>query len=393
MDRFEKDILKFIRDNELLEPGAFVAAGLSGGADSVCLLHVLNSLQRVLKLKLLAVHVNHGIRGPEADRDEAFCRELAAGWGIGFRAAHVDVPALAKSQGLSLEEAARIARYEALQKEAAAWREECREGTGTQDRQEEGTAEGSVRIAVAHHADDQAETVLLNLSRGSGLKGLCGMQARRDNIIRPLLLKSRKDILQYIEDHGLEYVTDSTNLEPDQTRNRVRQVILPALAGQVNERAAEHICRSAEMIREADDFLTECAVSYLDGITQEENEPPAKAERAEGGTPAAVSVRLGQKELKEKPQILRRYVIIEALRRLGVPLKDWGEIHIREIDGALYGRRGYHVDLPGGVYAENEYRETFLRREDPGGVSVISDRQESLRPADRHKGGNDGIQD
>ncbi len=339
MDRFENQVLAYIRENELLKPGAHVAAGLSGGADSVCLLHVLKDLQRLLKLSLLAVHVHHGIRGPEADRDEAFCRRLAQEWGIGYRAVYVDAPALARREGLSLEEAARQLRYEALRKAAAEW---------TQD---------PVLIAVAHHADDQAETILFNMLRGSGLRGIGGMVPARDGIIRPLLGVSRGEILKYLEARGLPYVTDSTNLENDQTRNRLRNEILPALTSGVNARAAEHICSLGRTAREADEFLRSCALEFLEGIEQAEEAPAA-----------ARSFRLGQQSLKEKPQILRRYVIIEALRRLGVPLKDWGELHLQEIDRALFAPKGWHVDLPHGVYAENAYRETFLYRLSPTGT-------------------------
>ena len=312
MDRFTKHILENIRERELVKKGDTVTVGFSGGADSVCLLSVLWDLAAVLGITVKAVHVNHNLRGEEALRDEKFCEMFCKEREIPFKAVSVDVPAFQKERGLSLEEAARILRYEVLEKEA-----------------------GEGPVATAHHADDQAETVLLNLLRGTGLLGLRGMESKRGPVIRPLLPFSKDEILSYIDSHGLSFVTDSTNLENDAARNRIRNVILPELK-KINAEAPEHILLAGEKAGEADAFLR--------GLAGEK----ASAYEVNGGV-----LVIPKKNLAKEPRILKRYVIIEALKRIPVPLKDWGEVHIGAIEKAFSSGNGYHADLPGKVTVES----------------------------------------
>lgn len=335
--------------------------GFSGGADSVCLFTLLHDLKRLLGIDLQAVHVNHNLRGEEALRDENFCRKLAVDMRERFHAVSVDVTGYAAEHRLTEEEAGRILRYEALEELA----EELRDsfypagytGKNAEDKvkgnaplrwDNEIINEKRALIAVAHHADDQAETVLMNLMRGTGLKGLCGMSVKRDNIIRPLLGVSRADIVAYLSSRGISYVDDSTNFENNHTRNRLRNIIIPELKNEVNAAASEHIAFSAGVIREAEEFISDEACRFADRL----GEP----EQAEGMS----KLKLNQSELKEKARILRIYVIIEALKRLRIPLKDWSEKHFYDIDEALFKNKGHHVDLPGNVYAENAYKETYI---------------------------------
>ena len=389
MDKFENKVLKFIRDNKLIQRGDKVTVGFSGGADSVCLFTVLHKLKRLLGISLQAVHVNHNLRGAEALRDEEFCIQFARELGEPIQTVSIDVRGYASMNGLTEEESGRILRYEALQIKAGEFagrdnpkhdlrskheaKENAKEaggpirdfisyegqpteeavgnkvnaqeigGKGMQEEKEE-----TALIAVAHHADDQAETVLLNLMRGSGLKGLAGMKAKRDNIIRPLLGVSRSDIIDYLERQNISYVDDSTNFENEHTRNRLRNIIIPELKASVNQAASEHIALSAAIIQDADEYIQEEARHYVDGLDNPETED------------GIIKLKIKQNELKEKARILRRYVIIESLGRLNVPLKDWGEKHFSDIDEALFKNKGYHVDLPGQVYAENAYKETWL---------------------------------
>ena len=333
MDRFKNKILKYIRDNELLTEQDAVTVGFSGGADSVCLLTVLHDLQRLLRIRLQAVHVNHNLRGEEARRDEDFCRRYAENISVPCQAVSIDVHGYAAEHKLTEEEAGRILRYEALQERAQEFASD---------------SQGSALIAVAHHADDQAETVLLNLLRGSGLRGLAGMRARRGNIIRPLLGVSRDEIIAYLDERGILYVTDSTNAENDHTRNRLRNIIIPELKSEINSAASEHIGLSASMIRDADEYIRTEAMHFVDGLGAPETKGDIRR------------LKINQTGLKEKARILRRYVIIETLACLGVPLKDWGEKHFADIDDALFKHKGHHVDLPDGVYAENAHKETYL---------------------------------
>lgn len=331
MDRFKNKILRFIRENELIARGDSITVGFSGGADSVCLFTVLHELKALLGIRVQAVHVNHNLRGAEAERDEEFCRRLAAELGEPFCAVSVDVTGYAAEHGLTEEEAGRILRYEALKEKA-----------------EHFAVAGRALIAVAHHADDQAETVLLNLMRGSGLKGLGGMRAKRGNIIRPMLGVSRSDIVAYLKERGISYVDDSTNFENEHTRNRLRNIILPELKEYVNAAAAEHISGTAAMLRDADDYIAEEARQYVSEL----GEPQVTA--------LYKILALNQSVLKQKARIFRRYVIIETLKSLNVPLKDWGERHFADIDKALFANKGYHVDLPCGVTLENKYKETYI---------------------------------
>ena len=323
MDRLENEIINTIRCYGMIPEGSDVAVGFSGGADSLCLLYVLHRLRRLLRInRLLAVHVNHNLRGMEAERDESFSRDFCLEQGIEFKAVSVDVAGLSESSGMSTEEAGRKLRYEAL-----------RSSIGS---------EGI--IAVAHHADDSAETILLNLARGTGFRGAAGILPARAGIIRPLIRTSRGDILAYLDRRGLSYVTDSTNLQNDYTRNVIRNSILPLFREHVNSRVSEHLLDFGSYCREADDFFRSEAKAFLEEFSELEGH----------------ILRLKKKEMKEKPQIIRRYVIIEAFRRLDIPLKDLTSAHFEAVDGAVFAGRGYHVDLPGGVCVEDTYKETCI---------------------------------
>lgn len=198
----------------LLGRGDAVLAGLSGGADSVCLLHFLRYLAQEKHFALAAVHVNHGLRGADALADQRFCKKLCAELNIPFFCEKVNVKKLAKELNLSPEHAARKARYEAFVKVARAW--------------------GATKLALGHHLDDQAETVLLNLLRGTKAKGLAGIPLCRPlaqgvEIIRPLLCITRAETEAYIQNNGLSFVTDQTNSDDAFTRNWVRGTLLPTL--------------------------------------------------------------------------------------------------------------------------------------------------------------------
>ncbi len=224
--------------SSVMSAGVIILA-LSGGADSVCLLYHLLPWCRENSVRLVAAHVHHGIRGLEADRDEAFCRELAEKLSIEYCSLRADVPAIAKKEKTGLEETARQVRY-------AYFDDLSKKLTGR--------TEGAI-IATAHNADDNLETVLFHLLRGSGLGGLCGIDPFRDGrILRPLLGVSGKDIRSWCRKNDLDYVIDSTNGELSYARNHIRHRVCPALSA-ISSDPAVSVTRLTALLRQDDDFI------------------------------------------------------------------------------------------------------------------------------------------
>lgn len=244
-----------IQRYQLLNPGETVLVGVSGGADSVCLLHVLCLLSQSLDLTVVAAHLNHLIRGQEAERDQQMVVELGQRLGVPVQVGRVDVPSLRAQAGLSLEAAARQARYHFLEATA--------------------TKVGATRIAVAHHANDQAETVLMHLIRGGGAEGLRGMRPGRGRIIRPLLTVTRAEIVQYCQEQGLGFVEDSTNFDVSYLRNRIRWQLIPLLAQNFNPGIVEALNRTAAILAAEDEWMQGQAEATL----LELGEPPLDRQR------------------------------------------------------------------------------------------------------------------
>lgn len=242
------DIIKKIRNTisrcNMLTCGDTVIVGLSGGADSVCLLLCLEALREELGISLCAVHVNHCLRGEESDRDELFCRRLCEDKGIPFEAFRVDVLSLVSSDGLSVEAAARELRYNAFETAAKKYTD--------------------VKIATAHNKCDNTETMLFNFTRGTGTKGMCGIPYVRGKIIRPILDISREEIEEFLNDHGQGYVTDSTNLTEDYSRNKLRHQVIPLLS-QINPAVHEAASRLSRNALEDEEFFEK----YLSQIQEE----------------------------------------------------------------------------------------------------------------------------
>ena len=303
---------------DLLPPGGRVLCAVSGGVDSVCLLHWLSRQQGIT---LLAAHVNHQLRGEESDRDEAFVRRLCGEWGIPLTVGRGDVAAFTKEKGLSLEEGARRLRYDFLYRTA----EET----------------GCCCIAVAHNADDNAETVLLNLIRGTGLKGLGGISPVQGRVIRPLLPCPRRDIEAYLEEHHLPHVEDSTNADVHYTRNKLRHQVIPLLS-EINPRAVEHINAAAARLAEADQCLEQeagcCAADLATG-------------------PGWAS--LPWDSLSRVAPPLRPRMVLLLLDRIGVGRKDFGAIHLEAV---LRLEEGRSIDLPHQITACRRDGRLFLER-------------------------------
>lgn len=225
---------KELADGTLISEGDRVLVAFSGGADSVALLMLLWAIREKLGIEVAAAHLNHGIRGAEADRDEAFCSELCKKNGITFVAGHADVPNECKKTGEGLEECARRLRYAFL--EETAKKLSCN------------------KIATAHHADDNIETVLLHMIRGCGLNGLSGIPAKRGNIVRPLLSFRKKELTDALEDIAQGFVYDSTNSEDDASRNLLRHTVLPQIY-RLNSGADAVFMRMCRALSEDNEYL------------------------------------------------------------------------------------------------------------------------------------------
>lgn len=226
-------------DRSLLPPGCTVLCAVSGGADSVCLLDLARHTGGIT---VLCAHYDHGIRGAESARDAAFVASLCGEWDIPFFCERGDVPGYAAAHGESIETAARELRYAFLRRTAE--------------------AQGADVIATAHNLNDNAETVLFRMARGTGLRGLTGIPAKRDGIVRPLLKTPRRDIEAYLTARGIPHVEDSTNAETDAARNRVRMSLLPVLED-IHPGAAAGISRMCETLAEDEAFLTSLAEEKL----------------------------------------------------------------------------------------------------------------------------------
>ena len=209
----EREILAYIKQNRMIGKNDVVLAGVSGGSDSMAMLRILKELQGKLDFTLRVVHIHHGIRGKEADRDQSFVENICRKWQIPCTVYCYDVPGLSREWKLGEEETGRIVRKEAFQREAAV----C------------GRKDSEIKIALAHNQEDLAETMLHNLCRGTGLRGLCTMRPVDGEIIRPILCLSRDKIAEYLKEKKISHIQDSTNLSDEYTRNRIRHHILPIL--------------------------------------------------------------------------------------------------------------------------------------------------------------------
>ncbi len=308
---------RFHIDEQIRRAGR-VLVGFSGGADSSCLLLLLLPWCRKNGVILEAVHVNHGIRGGEADADERFCRERCESLGVPLHTRRVDVPALARERGLGLEEAAREARYAVFEEIAA--------------------SSGNCPVATAHNATDNLETVLFHMMRGTGLPGLCGIPPVRGRYVRPLLLDSSDAVRSWCAENDVPYVTDRTNLIPDRTRTDLRLNVLPALYRLFPD--------------------PESAVSRMTALLRADEDCLAALAGAHGGSRS-----VSREEVRSLPPALSSRV----LRRLAAEAGDEtpSERQIAEILRLAQNARGEaSVSLPGGVRCEIGRRDVrFVSKE------------------------------
>lgn len=339
-----KKVCSFISANKLIEDNDRIVAGVSGGADSVCLLNILHRLSQERNIRLLVVHINHGLRGREADLDEEFVKKLCQQWGIELYSFSYDVRRIASCEGLTEEEAGRYIRYRTFY-------DVCKKNDCS-------------KIAVAHNKNDNAETFLFNLFRGSGIKGLAGMQPKRTvtvdgyniDIIRPLLCAERKEIEAYLQAEGIHYRTDSSNLSDDYTRNRIRNRILSYAVEEINKQAIKNIHEASQKLQEARDYIEyNISLCYKKIVEINNNE-----------------YRIPLKALQKEAAIIQKGLIRHIIENMTGQLKDLEAKHIDAVL-ALSGRQvGKLVQLPCGIVAEREYDYILLRHKN------IQSRENSL---------------
>lgn len=304
-----------IKRFRMIQPGELVLVGVSGGPDSVALLHVLWMLRQELKIDLQVVHLNHRLRGEDALADALFVRELAEKLGLSCTVEECDVRSLAKKNGLSLQEAAREARFAFFEREKMRL--------------------GASKVALGHHADDQAETILFNFLRGTGVGGLAGIPPVRGIYIRPFCEVRRREIEEYCRVNSLPTRLDRSNLKPVYVRNRIRLRLIPFLEKEFNPRLVDALVRLGNICREENAYLDRISRDFFGKIVQGE----------EGG-----KVVLSVQSLLAQPVPIQRRVLRLAWQKAGNQAKELPFRHVERLLEILSGDEGA-LSLPCGVRA------------------------------------------
>lgn len=323
----QKKVWEYIQRHEMIQQGDRIVAGISGGADSVCLFFLLLELKEKDRIDFAVVHVNHMLRGQEADRDEKFVRRLCSSHGIFCRVFAFPIGEIAREEKLSLEEAGRVKRYQAFEEFARAW--------------------GGNKIALAHHRNDCAETMLYNLARGTGISGLCSLRPVRNSLIRPLLCMNREEIEQYLEERQIAYCEDSTNQDTEYARNYIRRHILPGMQRHINKKTAEHMAAASEDIAEIWDYLEK----RTEGLYE-------KLVRKQGESLLAVN------ELSLEEPLFQKQMVKKCLEEMAGTKKDFTRVHVQSILDLWEKDTGKSLNLPYGIVACRTYRGVQLRRKD-----------------------------
>ena len=373
MNDFLDKVSTYVEKYHMLSAGDIVAAGVSGGADSVCLLFVLSALQKKIPFRLMVVHVNHKIRN-EAGEDAAYVQKLCKGLQVPFYLYEKDVEQIARREGISTEEAGRNIRYEAFRevltkyastkcgapevetKEAGKTPEAA--GTEMRTAPEAETlsrnAGGHLKIAVAHHKNDRAETVLFHLFRGAGPVGLEGIRPTREDregieVIRPLLDVSRTEIEAYLKELQIGWCEDATNGEDDYCRNRIRHNILPYAEEQIAPGAVGNICRTADLLQEMNDFAgQETKKAWLDCAQK-------------SGVAGEKHICFDCEKFSRYHSFLQKNMLLYALEQLTPHRKDMGAVHVDYLLSLFQRPGNREISLPYGLIAGREYDSVVIR--------------------------------
>ena len=316
-----KKILSYINDNNLIKPGDKILVALSGGPDSLCLLNILKELKCKLNIEIGAAHLNHLLRGEDAFKDEEFVINTCKEMNIPCYIKRVDINKYSKEYKLSSELAGRNARYdffdEILKKE------------------------GFNKIATAHNANDQAETIIFRLMRGTGLEGLGGIKAcREDKIIRPILCLTRKEVEKYIEEKNLNPRIDKTNFEKIYNRNKIRLDIIPYIQNNFNEDIVNTLNRMSLLIQKDNAFIERLCIKVYNEYCKRENND---------------KIFILSKELFKQDEAIVTRVIRTSLIQYSKSHYDFEMKHIYDILDLARRETGKGIDLPKNIYVENVY--------------------------------------
>jgi tRNA(Ile)-lysidine synthase len=324
-----RKVMDYMKKYNMIEKGDRIVVGVSGGADSVCLLYVLKGFCEEKGATLTVVHINHGIRGKEAKRDEEYVEEICKQYGIETHTFHYEVKKIAKEEGISEEEAGRKVRYESFL-------EICK-------------LKKCNKIAIAHNKNDNAETVLFNLFRGTGIKGLTGIEPSRVistefgniTVIRPLLNLERKDIEEYLQQEGIVYVTDSTNLTEDYSRNKIRNRVLTYATKEINLGAIGNINEAASQLKEIAayvDFHIELRFQALVRVVDQ-------------------VYHITVNDFMLESIVIQKGLIRRILEEMAGKRKDLEAKHVETVLTLLTKQVGRYMHLPYGIVAEREYND------------------------------------
>lgn len=331
-EKILESIVKNFFDTGIIKDKDILLVALSGGMDSMCLVDAFYKLQSEVDYKLMAIHVHHGIRGKEADRDLEFVKEYCKSMGIELIKEKVDAVKYAKTKNLTVEEAARILRYDALEKN---WK-----------KLSEKNLKNNVYILVAHHEKDQAETVIHNMIRGTGIKGIVGMKKQNGNVLRPLLDIKKSEIEKYVDRYDVPYVNDSTNDDTKYTRNFIRKEILDRF-DTINAAASNHIAELSRQAKEINDYIeAESKKAYKKVILKNSDN----------------SIVLSLSKFRLKDRIIKVGIIREIFDSLVSTLKDITKINIGDIIELSDKVKGGHIDLPYNLTVDKKQNELIFTK-------------------------------
>jgi len=316
--------MSYIKDNNLIKSGDKVLVALSGGPDSVCLLNILYNLKAELNIEIGAAHLNHLLRDKDAFEDEEYVKTLCKSLDIPCFVKRVDINKYSKDKKMSSEMAGRDARYNFFDDIVK--------------------DQGYTKIATAHNANDQAETILFRLMRGSGIEGLCGIKVRRDKIIRPILCLSRKEVEEYIEINNLKPRIDKTNFEKIYNRNKIRLDMIPYIKENFNEDIIQTLNRMSVLLQKDNEFIENSARSFYEKYCIEQSD-----------------YFIIKKELFDNKEAVVTRVIRYALTNFSKTHYDFEMKHIYEICNLAKNNSGKAIDLPNKIYAENIYGDIYIK--------------------------------